>query len=540
MAPILTGKPKMAGKKQSKIIIGFLILILLTLTGFGGAETEQQKRFRAEKLKEAVSDDLRISGQAMFNMGQSYFSGDKVKAYMWYTLSAARYRPDAFYPVASLKKLIPQMTEEQIKTGEQMARKWMVDHWGMVPSKMSVAGIEELKDRLGAGDTRALNEMIRRAEAGDPAVQKELGELYWSGWGIEVKADPDKAFYWWTNAANGGDLEIMNKLGVIFLTGHQGRGISPHPRKGEAWLIKAGEKGQINAASLLATLYGKGEHGITQDMVKYRYWFEKWAEYTAAEGDYTIVTRLAGLYSGRVYDSSINSTWPKNSVRSEELYKMSANSGDHNAQIELGIIYLSGKGIKKNEQLALQYFLKAAATKAHVERALCHLVVMYEQGIGTGENREEAQKLLDRIMNNKDYTAGSLNLIGHLYHKGEYLPENDVMAAKYYKLSAIRGKPEAQYYMGKFLWEGLGVTQNPVEAYAWWSICSGNILDPNMYPSYLVKAALKKSSKSMTGSQKKAARLKARQLIKEYESHGIVLKDKLMWKILKKIYKHPF
>ena len=94
------------------------------------------------------------------------------------------------------------------------------------------------------------------------------------------------------------------------------------------------------------------------------------------------------------------------------LYEWAADGGDVNAQTQLGIIYLAGRGVERDEQLAFQWFLKAADCEAPVVTAWAHMVVMYEQGIGTGKDDTKAQQFLDRIMDSKYYTAGALHMIG--------------------------------------------------------------------------------------------------------------------------------
>lgn len=506
------------------LILTCLLLFAVYAPGAAADEDAQDIAFREELLKEALYDDRRISAWAMFNLGQSYlprvgYPHDYVRAYMWYTISAARNEGNAFYPTTSRAKIISRMTPEQIETAEQMARKWMMDHWGHAPIETAKADFKELQRRLAAGDSRALDEIVRRAESGDQAAQIELGNMYWES--IAVKSDPNKAFNWWTMAAEGGNQEMMVKLGVIYLNGHIGRGIAPDPAKAEFWLLRAGEKGHKNAAGILSSIYLKGRGPVPADVAKYRYWYEREAEAAAREGDFLPLCQLAQLYSGSQYLGSDRS-WPKDPVKAAGLYQRAADRGDIHSQTQLGKIYLAGRGVEKDEKLAFQWFLKAAENRAPIVTAWAHLVVMFEQGIGTEKSEEGARKWLDRIMAEKDYTAGSLHLIGELYHKGIDLPKDFTRAAHYYHMSSIRGKPEAQFDLGQLFWQGSGVPQSPIDAYAWWTLSLDNLFDPSQYPYTMVKAALKKADKTMSRSDRAAARRKVEQLIKEYESSGII------------------
>jgi TPR repeat protein len=199
-------------------IIHFILMFLLPAAfqpvGVVEVRADENARhdvYRERLLKELLDEDRRISSLTMFNLGYSYLPGnnpqDHIRAYMWFTISAARHKAHAFYALTSREKLKRKMTLEQIESAEQMAHQWMIEHWGHAPVGLGAADFKELQRRLVAGDKGALDEIIRRAESSDQAAQIELGEMYW--WGIAVKANPEKAIYWWTRAADEGKIEMM-------------------------------------------------------------------------------------------------------------------------------------------------------------------------------------------------------------------------------------------------------------------------------------------------------------------------------------------
>ena len=103
----------------------FLLLTAVQPVEVKADENAEHDVYRKNLLKEVLDEDRRISSLAMFNLGFSYLSGnrpqDYVRAYMWFTISAARYKARAFYPLTSREKLILRMTPEQIESAEQMA-----------------------------------------------------------------------------------------------------------------------------------------------------------------------------------------------------------------------------------------------------------------------------------------------------------------------------------------------------------------------------------------------------------------------------------
>ena len=309
-------------------IYSLLIIVFAIAVGFNSVAADQTDTFRARCLKDIHSEDHRVSAQAMFNMGQTYWGGnepaDYVRAYMWYTLSVARHKPDAWYAIRNRNKIISRMTPQQIEKAEHMARRWMQAYWGQTPVSIAEADIKELQQRIVNGDDWVLDEIIRRAEFGDQEARIEFGTMYWEG--IAVKSNPDKALYWWTRAAEEEDAEIMTKLGILYSNGHPGKGVAADPRKGEIWLLRAATKGYTAAAYLLTIMYREGKDPVRADIHKYRYWYHKWAEAAARNGDFSVVRRLAGYYSGST-DREAGGVWPKDPAKAAELSKM-ATSGD--------------------------------------------------------------------------------------------------------------------------------------------------------------------------------------------------------------------
>jgi hypothetical protein len=70
------------------------------------------------------------------------------------------------------------------------------------------------------------------------------------------------------------------------------------------------------------------------------------------------------------------------------MVKKSADHNDSDAQCDLGIMYLEGKGVEKNEKKAVDYFQKAAE-QGHADAQL-NLAVSYENGEGIAKDMTKA------------------------------------------------------------------------------------------------------------------------------------------------------
>lgn len=109
-----------------------------------------------------------------------------------------------------------------------------------------------------------------------------------------------------------------------------------------------------------------------------------------------------------------------------------AEEGVAAAQFCVGRLYANGFGVAMNDDLALQWYGRAA-----------------EQG------HSEAQ-----------YNLGLMNA------NGWGVAMNDEEAAKWYRLAAEQGFVQAQTSLAKLYENGLGVEQNFVEAYTWFHIAA--------------------------------------------------------------------
>lgn len=118
------------------------------------------------------------------------------------------------------------------------------------------------------------------------------------------------------------------------------------------------------------------------------------------------------------------------------LLEPEAQRGNLEAQYEVGLMYLEGRGVAKDEARALKWFREASKAwgvrhqhKKGYAPAQYQAATMYRDGVGTAADSKAAYKLLRR--------------------------------------AASQGHAEARLALaGKYL-DGRGVSANPVNAYAW-------------------------------------------------------------------------
>lgn len=115
--------------------------------------------------------------------------------------------------------------------------------------------------------------------------------------------------------------------------------------------------------------------------------------------------------------------------------------------------------------------LTALAEKGDV-RAQFKLGVMYDDGVGVGENNREAVKWFSRAARQEHHIAQYS--LGWMYAEGDGVLEDDKEAVKWFLKAAEKGYYKAQYNLGVMYTKGEGVLENDIDAWAWLSIAATN------------------------------------------------------------------
>jgi uncharacterized protein len=144
--------------------------------------------------------------------------------------------------------------------------------------------------------------------------------------------------------------------------------------------------------------------------------------------------------------------------------KQQAFAGEVNAQIQLGVIYLTGDGVAKDDAEAMTWFRKAAdQTNPLAER---YMAEMYFKGRGVPADNMEAAKWL-RMSAEQDDAQSQYNL-AVLYTQGLGVPRNLKLAADWMQKSADQNLAAGQLGLGVLYENGQGVPQDAIEAAKWY------------------------------------------------------------------------
>jgi TPR repeat protein len=152
-----------------------------------------------------------------------------------------------------------------------------------------------------------------------------------------------------------------------------------------------------------------------------------------------------------------------------------AYAGNVNAQVQLGVIYLTGDGVTKDDAEAVKWLRKAADQDSALGER--YLAEMYYKGRGVPADHVEAAKWLRMAAEQGD--AESEHNLAVLYTQGEGVPRNLKEAANWMRKAAEQNLAAGQQGLGVLYENGDGVPEDPVEAARWYR----KAVDQNYVPA---------------------------------------------------------
>jgi TPR repeat protein len=176
----------------------------------------------------------------------------------------------------------------------------------------------------------------------------------------------------------------------------------------------------------------------------------------------SVMTGFRVLHHRRDQGRSVRPPINVASIRSK------ADTGDAQAQWELGEIYARGDGVTRSYKEAAIWYRRAAEQGSAEARAA--LGELYQAGQGVSKDLAEASKWF-QLAASQGNVRGQYSL-GFMYETGRGLAQDQVQAAKWYRLAAEQGEPVAQYDLGQRYDLGVGVPVDRVEALKWLTLAA--------------------------------------------------------------------
>lgn len=184
----------------------------------------------------------------------------------------------------------------------------------------------------------------------------------------------------------------------------------------------------------------------------------------------------AQLKLARTYESGLGI--PPDDQLAAQWYRRAAEQGNSEAQDILGAKYLIGRGVEQSKEEAVKWFRKSARQRN--ADAMYHLGVAYYNGDGVAINdslsyawfvlaseagSQSAQEATNRGESElkPDRVDRAFEVIAEMYEKGGSLPENQAEAIRWWSRAAARGDQDAQVGLGLALVSGPGTPADPAK-----------------------------------------------------------------------------
>jgi len=177
-----------------------------------------------------------------------------------------------------------------------------------------------------------------------------------------------------------------------------------------------------------------------------------------------------GLYAlGRIHGEGVG--MQKNADRAKQLYTRAfpgllrlSEGGDPNAQWLLGVCFIVGRGVEKDQAKAVELFRKSAEQgNADAQRDLAW---RYMSGEGVQKDQVKAVEWFRKSA--EQGHADAQRDLAWRYDQGEGVEKNPAEAASWFRKSAEQGNARAQLSLGYRYAKGKGVTKNFSEAVKWY------------------------------------------------------------------------
>jgi len=349
-----------------------------------------------------------------------------------------------------------KMTQDQIIAAIDQAR-----NWASTRSQFRYA--------------RGAQELISKANAGDAEIQYKLAQRYMAG--ERVIQDAGNAAKWFGKAAEQGHALAQTSLGALYLSGF---GVPKDESKAVNWYRKSAAQGNEFGQANMGIVYRDGK-GVPPDSVRAHMWLNLAASHDHVRDPKNeqrplylrdkLALSLSADETRQAHQLAV--TWMRKNApdgfrRALAKHAASAETGDADAQVEIGKLFYDGEGVPQSYAEALRWFRKAAGNDA--AGAKFWLGVMHENGHGVSRDESAAFEWYWKAANQESGDAKAQFSLATYYRYGRAVTKDPLIAAKWYMKAANQGLRMAQLALSDLFAAGEGVEQDNVSAYKWCSI----------------------------------------------------------------------
>lgn len=168
---------------------------------------------------------------------------------------------------------------------------------------------------------------------------------------------------------------------------------------------------------------------------------------------------------GYMYDTGRDDTiLAKDTRKAAEWYEKAALQGHAKAQAGLGQLHINGDGMPVDYVIGVDWLQKAAA-QGNAEAQL-ELGWLYRDSKGIPDDPAKALQWWKNAAE-REFAHAQFTL-GLIYNKGEIVPRDIAKTADLWKKASMQGYHPAQFNLGSMYYFGEGVPKDPVKAVGLW------------------------------------------------------------------------
>jgi TPR repeat protein len=165
---------------------------------------------------------------------------------------------------------------------------------------------------------------------------------------------------------------------------------------------------------------------------------------------------------GWYYENGKGGMVPTDFVEAVKWYRKAAEQGDLNGQAALGVMYAFGHGVPRDDGAAFTWYLAAAEQGSALAQS--NLGALYLAG-GVRQDYAEAMKWFEKAAAQRDGRAQAN--IGSMYENGKGVTRDYAEALKWYREAAGNFDRNGQAGLARLYHMGWGVKKDDVEALKW-------------------------------------------------------------------------
>src|SRR5579862_3241724 len=286
---------------------------------------------------------------------------------------------------------------------------------------------------------RGVDLLVRSWEAGHRISGAQLGTYYASE---DADAAPDyaRAAEWYAKAGEAGDVASHFNLAFLHI---RGLGVALDPDRGVALLTKLADGGFRLAAEALFSQYSPGGY-LPPDQALAAHWLNRAVEL----GSTTAARQLARRqFEGDGADREA----------ARRLLERAAESGDVQAQVELGRFLQFGADGEAPDMAAAQVWMERAALGGSAE-AMAWLGDVHRQSLSPTARPEVAEQYY-RMAGQRGH-VGAITMLAALRSAPEAGEAGLEEAARLWRLAADAGNANAKRRLGECLLHGIGLPKD--------------------------------------------------------------------------------